>query len=64
MPSYDVAIVELLHRAATTGNLRRISVLDPHASDVCRRYSSIVQRVHMMALEGLPEGTNKLYELL
>jgi len=64
LPSYDVAIAELLRRAAAAGNLRRILVLDPHASDVCCRYSTIVQNVQVMALEGLPEGINELRELL
>lgn len=64
LPSYDLAIAELLRRAATAGNLRRILVLDPHASDVCCRYSAIVQNVQVVALEGLPEGIKQLRELL
>ncbi len=64
LPSYDVAIVELLRRAATAGNLRRILVLDPHASEVCCRYSAIVRNVQVMALEGLPEGIKRLGALM
>jgi len=64
LPSYDAAIVDLLRRAATTGNLRRILVLDPHAVDVCCRYSAIVQNVEVMALDGLPGGVNELSKLL
>ena len=64
LPSYDVAITELLHRAAIAGNLKRILVLDPHASDICCRYSTIAQNVQVMALEGLPEGIDTLHELL
>jgi hypothetical protein len=64
LPSYDVAIADLLRRAATAGNLRRILVLDPQGADVCCRYSTIVQDVQVMALQGLPEGIDKLRELL
>jgi hypothetical protein len=64
LPSYDVAIVELLRRAATTGNLRRILILDPCASDICCRYSAILQGVQVVALEGLPDGVNGLRKLL
>jgi len=64
LPSYDVAITELLRRTAIAGNLRRILVLDPHASDICCRYSTIAQNVQVMALEGLPGGINTLRELL
>jgi hypothetical protein len=64
LPSYDVAITELLRKAAIAGNLKRILVLDPHASDICRRYSTIAQNVQVMALEGLPEGINTLRKLL
>ena len=64
LPSYDLAIVQLLRRAVRAGNLKCILVLDPHALDVCRRYSAIVQNVQVMALEGLPEGINKLHEFL
>jgi hypothetical protein len=64
LPSYDVAITELLRRAAISGNLKRIFVLDPHASDICQRYSTIAQNVQVMSLEGLPEGIDTLRELL
>ena len=64
LPSYDVAITELLRRAAVAGDLKRILVLDPHASDICCRYSTIAQNVQVMPLEGLPEGINTLRKLL
>jgi hypothetical protein len=64
LPSYDVAITELLRRTAIAGNLRRIFVLDPRASDVCCRYSTVAPNVQVMALEGLPGGINTLRELL
>jgi len=64
LPSYDVAITELLRRTAIAGNLKRILVLDPHASDICCRYSTIAQNVEVMALEGLPEGIDTLRKLL
>jgi hypothetical protein len=64
LPSYDVAITDLLRRAAVAGNLKRILILDPHASDICRRYSPIAQNVQVMALEGLPEGIDTLHTLL
>ena len=64
LPSYDVAITKLLRRAASAGNLERILVLDPHASDICCRYSTIAQNVQVMALEGLPEGIDTLRKLL
>lgn len=64
LPSYDAAIVDLLRRSATAGNLRHILVLDPLASDLCCRYSAIVQNVEVMALDGLPGGVNELRELL
>jgi hypothetical protein len=64
LPSYDVAITELLRRTAIAGNLRHIFVLDPRASDVCCRYSTIAPNVQVMALEGLPGGINTLRELL
>jgi hypothetical protein len=64
LPSYDVAITELLARAAVAGNLGRVVVLDPNASDVCCRYSAIVQNVQVIGVEGLPEGINKLRGLL
>jgi len=64
LPSYDVAISELLRRTAMTGNLKRILVLDPHASDICCRYSTIAQNVDVTALEGLPEGIDTLRKLL
>ncbi len=64
LPSYDVAITELLRRASIAGNLKRILVLDPYASDICCRYSTIAQNVQVTALEGLPEGINGLPKLL
>ena len=64
LPLYDVAITELLRRAAAAGNLKRILVLDPHASAICRRYSTITQNVQVMALEGVPEGIDTLHKLL
>ena len=64
LPSYDVAITELLRRAAISGNLKLLLVLDPHASDVCRRYSTIAHNVQVMALQGLPECIDRLRELL
>jgi hypothetical protein len=64
LPSYDTAIVELLRRAATAGNLRRILVLDPYALEVCCRYSGIVQNVEVVALDGLPGGVSELSKLL
>jgi hypothetical protein len=64
LPTYDTAIVELLRRAATAGNLRRILVLDPYAPDVCCRYSAIVQNVQVVPLDGLPEGVQELRQLL
>jgi hypothetical protein len=64
LPWYDGAIAGLLCRAACAGNLRRILVLDPHASEVCGRYAATVQNVEIVALEGLPEGIDKLYDLL
>jgi hypothetical protein len=64
LPAYDTAIVDLLRRAATAGNLRRILVLDPHASDVCCRYSAIVQHVQVVPLDGLPDGVKELHQLL
>jgi len=39
-------------------------ILDPHASDICCRYSTIAQHVQVMALEGLPEGIDTLRKLL
>ena len=64
LPSYDVAITELLRRTAIAGNLKRILILDPHVSDICCRYSTIAQHVQVMALEGLPEGIDTLRKLL
>ena len=64
LPSYDLAIADLLRSAATTGSLRQILVLDPNASDVCCRYSAIVQNVRVVPLEGLPEGTKQLRAIL
>jgi hypothetical protein len=64
LPAYDVAITELLRRAANAGNLERILVLDPHASDICRRYSTLAQNVQVLALAGLPEGIDTLRKLL
>jgi len=64
LPPYDVAITELLRRTAIVGNLKRILVLDPHASDICCRYSAIAQNVQVMALEGLPGGISTLCEVL
>jgi hypothetical protein len=64
LPSYDVAITKLLRRAASAGNLKRIFVLDPHASHICCRYSAIVQNVKVIAVEGLPEGIDTLRKLL
>jgi len=64
LPSYDVAITELMRRTAIAGNLKRILILDPHASDICCRYSTIAQHVQVMALEGLPEGIDTLRKLL
>ena len=64
LPSYDLAIAELLRRAATAGSLRSIFVLDPHASDVCCRYSAIAQNAQVTPLEGLPEGIKELRQLL
>jgi len=64
LPSYDVAITELLRRTASAGKLRRILVLDPHASDICCRYRTIAQNAQVMALEGLPRGVDTLRELL
>ena len=64
LPAYDTAIVDLLRRAATAGNLRRILVLDPNASEICGRYSAIVQNVQVVPLDGLPEGVQELRQLL
>jgi hypothetical protein len=64
LPSYDVAIIELLRRAVTAGNLRRTLVLDPYASDICGRYSTIAPSGQVMPLGGLPEGINTLSKLL
>jgi len=64
LPSYDGAIANLLRRAAHAGNLRRILVLDPNASEVCRRYSATIQNVQVVALDGLPEGIGKLHDLI
>lgn len=64
LPSYDVAIAELLRRAAMSGNLKRILVLDPHTSAISRRYSTIGQNVQVIALQGLPECIESLRELL
>ena len=64
LPSYDLAITELLRRAAISGNLKLLLVLDPYASDICRRYSTIAHNVQVMALQGLPECIDRLRELL
>jgi hypothetical protein len=64
LPAYDTAIVDLLRRAATAGNLRRILVLDPYAPDICCRYSAIVQNVEVVPLDGLPDGVKELEQLL
>jgi len=64
LPAYDTAIVDLLRRAAKAGNLRRILVLDPHAPEICCRYSAIVQNVQMVPLDGLPDGIKELGQLL
>jgi hypothetical protein len=64
LPAYDMAITELLRRAASAGNLKRIFVLDPHASDVCCRYSAIVRNVEVIAADKLPEGIDTLRKLL
>lgn len=64
LPAYDTAVVDLLHRAATAGNLRRILVLDPHATDICCRYSAIVQNLQVVPLDGLPDGVEELSRFL
>ena len=56
--------MELLRRAAAAGNLRRVLILDLHASDVCSRCSAIVENIQVVALDGLPDGVNELRQLL
>jgi hypothetical protein len=64
LPAYDTAVIDLLRRAATAGNLRRVLVLDPYAPDICRRYSAIVQNVQVVPLDGLPEGVQELRQFM
>ena len=64
LPAYDTAIVDLLRRAATVGNLRRILILDPYAAEICCRYSAIVHNIQVVPLDGLPNGVKELEQLL
>jgi hypothetical protein len=64
LPSYDVAITELLRRAAAVENLKEILILDPYAADICARYSALGQNIQVTELKGLPEGISALHELL
>lgn len=64
LPPYDQAIAQLLSRAAAAGNLERIFVLDPNASELGHRYSVIAQNLQVVPLKGLPEGIRQLRELL
>jgi len=64
LPSYDIAVIELLRRAAAKGYLTRVLVLDPRSSDICRRYAAIMQNVEVIGLEGLPGGVDMLHKLL
>ncbi len=64
LPSYDIAITQLLRRAASRGNLKSILVLDPYAAEVCCRYSSSIRNVPTIALEGLPRGSKRLRDFL
>jgi hypothetical protein len=61
---YDQAITEMLRRAAGVGNLERILILDPHASDLCPRYASIAMAADIEPLAGLPDGLDELCRIL
>jgi len=63
LPTYDVAVNQLLRRAAE-GRVKHIFVLDPNGSDLHHRYLSIAPRSEVHCLRGLPRGTSELQDTL
>jgi hypothetical protein len=64
LPNYDLAVFDMLRRAAMGGCLRRILILDPLGQDLCNRYSAVAPSASVKALGGLPDGIEELSRIL
>jgi hypothetical protein len=58
-PPYDTEVLRLL-RAGSAGRCRQIYILSPDSTSLRQRWSDLVPRANVVALQGLPEGVGEL----
>ena len=63
LPNYDIAIREMLTRAASS-SVQHVFLLDPISNKLAERYVNIAPKASLHLLPGLPEGTEILQGLL
>lgn len=51
---YDLAIQQMLARAASAGNLRRVAILDPSATAIASRWAAVAPSAFLSCHAGFP----------